>query len=221
MRWKRIRFSSVALGAMGLMCAAIAAAQADRPATRPAHETVNSEKLVQLPTRDSEGHMRWKSYEQMHDYFVTGFINSDGFGLSRMPTPRQMARRSTLYFDGVDFRIGYVQLLSTPQGEKPFVYETKTDVTMRSISDAGRRDLRAYETDAVGQLKSGRDAVMTMDHEQPVVIGAVRAGEECVSCHQVKKGDMLGAFVYPLVPVEEVQAQRAMPTSRPSKASKK
>ena len=217
----KLRSSSIALGAIGLMWVAGAGAGVDRPATRPAHEAVHSEKLIQFPTRDAEGHMRWKSFEQMHEYFVTGFISSDGFGLARMPTPRQMARRSTLYFDGVDFRIGNVQLLSTPAEEKPFIYETKSDVTMKAISDAGRRDLRACETDAVAQLKAGRDAVMTMDHGQPVVIGALRAGDECASCHQVKKGEMLGAFVYPLVPVEDVQAQRLMPTSRPSKAAVK
>ena len=217
----KLNRSSIALGAIGLMWVSGAGAEAGRPATRPAHAAVQSEKLLQLPARDSEGHMRWKSYEQMHDFFVTGFINSEGFGLSRMPTPRQMARRSTLYLDGTDFRIGGVQLLSTPEGEKPFVYDTKGDATMRSISKADRRGLHAFEADAVAQLKAGKDAVMEVDHGLPVVIGAVRAGDECVNCHQVKKGDMLGAFVYPLIPVEELQTGLTKPTTQPSKALKK
>jgi hypothetical protein len=162
--------------------------------------------------------MEWKDYDQMHDYFVEGFVNSPGFGRSRMVTPRDLARLSTLYIEGVSYAIGEIQLISTREEAEPFVYDTRGDATMRATRDAGHRPLKAPEANAIKQLKAGKDAVLVANGSRPMIVGAVRANESCLDCHQAKKGDLLGAFTYPLNPVDEPQiVKRGIPTSRSSK----
>ena len=167
-----------------------------QPAERMPH-------VVELPQPDENGVRHWRSYEQMHDYFVDGFVNSEGAGLSRMPTPRQMARWSLFYMEGTDYGIGNVQLVSLNKGEKPFAYDTRGDASMKSIHGAKHRSLSQQELRAVGQLNAGRDAVLAGNQDGPLIVGAVRATASCLECHQVKEGEMLGAFVYRLVPREQ------------------
>ena len=53
----------------------------------------------------------------MHQYFVNRFVESNGFGLERMITPRILARSNVLYMEGQHFRIGTVELISLGGGK--------------------------------------------------------------------------------------------------------
>jgi len=36
------------------------------------------------------------------------------------------------------------------------------------------------------------------------MVGSLRAGKDCMECHSVRRGELLGAFSYELVPVRPV-----------------
>ena len=192
---------------------------ASSPSTQPSPTHNPAPRVSGLPAWDQAGHRRWKDYQQMHAYFVEGFINTEGEGLGRMPTPRSMARFSTLYIDGVDYRIGNVQLISIPDDANPFVYDTPADASMKSIHRAARRPLLPHEITAVRQLKAGSHAVLVADGTRPVLVGALRATESCLACHEGTKGDLLGAFTYPLVPDQPLFIETLKPTTRPATSS--
>jgi len=97
---KRVKFgiAGFATIATGLIWSAYAGSP---PSTRPAFHPPVAHLEPGLPRPNETGVMEWKDYDQMHDYFVEGFVNSPGFGRSRMVTPRDLARLSTLYIEGV------------------------------------------------------------------------------------------------------------------------
>jgi hypothetical protein len=68
------------------------------------------------------------------------------------------------------------------------------------------RALDSWEEQVLRDLDAGQRLVV--EKEDPYghvrVAGAIRAGDECLGCHQDKRaGDMLGAFVYRLSPIKQ------------------
>lgn len=70
---------------------------------------------------------------------------------------------------------------------------------MEELRDAPTRALAPFETRALAALNTGEDVVT----EQPSadvlqMVGAIRAARQCLECHQVQRGALLGAFSYEL-----------------------
>jgi hypothetical protein len=59
-----------------------------------------------------------------------------------------------------------------------------------------------WERQAVRDLDNSQRLIVEKRADRGLrVVGAIRAGDECLGCHKDKHaGDMLGAFVYTLVP---------------------
>jgi hypothetical protein len=140
-----------------------------------------------------------------------------------------MARSNVLYMEGQHFRIGNVELISlggagggkgAAGGEaKPFVYATPhLDAMKMTINKAEHRPLKEVEAKALAQLRAGRESVLAGDSDHPTLVGAVRATADCLKCHDAKQGELLGAFSYPLVPVEAPGDAPAAPAPVPKKA---
>ena len=70
------------------------------------------------------------------------------------------------------------------------------------IKGGEHRPLKEAEAKALSQLREGRQSVLAGDNDHPTLVGAVRATADCLKCHEAKEGQLLGAFSYPLVPVE-------------------
>jgi hypothetical protein len=67
---------------------------------------------------------------------------------------------------------------------------------MDELRDAPSRKPRAFEASAVTRLRNGEDLVTHQNSSQLFVVGSLRAGEQCLDCHQGRRGDLLGAFSY-------------------------
>jgi hypothetical protein len=176
-----------------------------KPATRPASPAV------------FVGHEKdeWESYQAMHAYILDRFVRSDGFGFRRMPRVQDVPRERRIYADGVRYTVSRVQLISLNGGKEPFAYKSPYDDAMKN---ALKRDphvpLVEGEADALAQLKEGKEVVLIGAEGKRELVGAVRATADCMKCHSVKEGTLLGAFRYPLIreplPVAPAQAvQRA------------
>lgn len=183
------------------------AARAARPA--PATQPATTQP-ASAPLYVGERPDEWKSYQEMHAYFLNRFVNSRGFGLERMVRVNE-PRYRTLYAEATHYRIGAVQLLSLNDGHRPFEYETPLDTDKLRIKHAKHIPATDAEVAALDQLKSGHDVVLTGDGNRRYLIGAVRATFSCTECHSVKEGTLLGAFRYPLIAVAVVDNGAAKP----------
>jgi hypothetical protein len=64
--------------------------------------------------------------------------------------------------------------------------------------DAKKRKPTEFETAALKKLRNGDDVVLQSSAKEMNVLGAVRARNDCLTCHQVEVGSLLGAFTYTL-----------------------
>lgn len=168
-----------------------------------------------------------------HAAYTEDFAKKPGFGSSRI-----------IFLPGQDYvtLAGKTYRFSTPElvglENEPVVYRRTggmQNITVAIMSKAElrsrltRRALTSVESNAVVQLRAGKDLV-THKEQVPIyafdkevghamgirAIGALRAEQNCAHCHGVKEGTLLGAFSYALTPTNLV-AMSAPDTSRPTK----
>lgn len=90
--------------------------------------------------------------------------------------------------------------------EEPVVYVSDNLPKMEPGIDMPTRQLDAFEREAFRRLEAGEELATLQTGNHLRVLGAIRAAKECLKCHQVNRGDLLGAFSYrlrrePLAPV--------------------
>jgi hypothetical protein len=69
---------------------------------------------------------------------------------------------------------------------------------MMALQKAETRPLTKFETRALKSLREGDDLVTEATTEQIRMLGSLRASKQCLACHEVKRGELLGAFSYKL-----------------------
>jgi hypothetical protein len=107
----------------------------------------------------------------------------------------------------VQWRMARVELVSLLKHDRPMVYVSKNLPRMDELGDAPVRSLDSFEAHALSVLAEGKEIVSQSRPERIRMLGAVRAVEQCLNCHQVERGVMLGAFSYEIVPVGTVEMQ--------------
>ncbi|MEZ6064514.1 MAG: hypothetical protein R3B90_02130 [Planctomycetaceae bacterium] len=109
------------------------------------------------------------------------------------------------------YRLQELLLVSLLKQVGPRVYESDYLPNMAELSSGTvpTRPLDDFETAALERLRGGEDIVVDESRGDEVrMLGSLRAIEQCLNCHSVPKGTLLGAFTYRL-------AQLPMPTSDP------
>src|SRR5262249_23112414 len=147
----------------------------------------------------------------MHDAAALDFVNPlrmgyvrdrdhvAGFQAHRFMTMPQLAsidppRRS--------WQIVRLELVSLLKHEAPAAYVSKNLPQMDELKDAPTRPLDAFEQRAVARLRSEEDLVIDDSVDRIRMVGSLRAGKSCLDCHSVRRGNLLGAFTYELVPAK-------------------
>ncbi|MCA9266035.1 MAG: hypothetical protein KDA60_19380, partial [Planctomycetales bacterium] len=94
--------------------------------------------------------------------------------------------------------IGQLNLVSLLRFETPRVYLSGQLPRMDQLSsqETPTRALDAFETEAIGSLHGATDVVIDYQGRQIRMLGALRADSRCLECHQVARGELLGAFTY-------------------------
>lgn len=143
----------------------------------------------------------------MHDAAVLAFVDSRGFGASRLP-----AMASTLHrpVEGTPWFVAGLELIGVAKHDPPRVFGggLSMDVFHRPadgmpLKRGAGRAITAEERRALHDLEAGERLVVVPEGDGLRVTGAIHAGDECLGCHTDKRaGDMLGAFVYRLQPVD-------------------
>jgi hypothetical protein len=91
-----------------------------------------------------------------------------------------------------------LELVSMLKHEKPVAYVSESLPRMQELGSAATRLLTVAEQKALESLRHGEDLVAVESTNRIQMVGSLRAAKQCLSCHQVQRGDLLGAFTYDL-----------------------
>lgn len=100
------------------------------------------------------------------------------------------------------WQIVRLELVGLLRSEAPRVYTAKTLPPMDQIADTPHRALNNFESVSLPKLNSQEDIVVDQTPNRIQMLGALRAGNTCLECHQGQRGKLLGAFSYELTPIE-------------------
>lgn len=144
------------------------------------------------PTRDV-------AYQESHRLAVFGFANPRGFGLqddnrrvvgfqshgfsASPPPPRMLTLRK-------------LDLIGLVLHDEPTAYVSDRLPGMEELADAPTRPLDEFESEGLKVLQGGEDLYVRKAPELVRLLGSVRSGKQCVSCHGGRRGDLLGVFSY-------------------------
>ncbi|NOT87191.1 MAG: hypothetical protein HOP03_03305 [Lysobacter sp.] len=142
---------------------------------------------------------------RMHDDFVLAFIDSQGFGQRRLPAMSGVMHRPV---DGSRWFVAHLELIGVAKHDPPRVFSNEMSIFHQRNektpppSRTTDRAITAWEKQALRDLDAGQRLIVEKQGKGLRVVGAIRAGDECLGCHKNKRaGDMLGAFVYSLWPM--------------------
>jgi len=108
----------------------------------------------------------------------------------------------------VTWKVERMELISLLKHKQPLAYVTGNLPRMEDVEDAGTRGLNTFESDGLKQLVAGEDVVIQAHANRLTMIGSVRATQNCLKCHSVKRGQLLGAFSYDIVRSPRLNAVR-------------
>jgi hypothetical protein len=99
------------------------------------------------------------------------------------------------------YELRRLELVSLLKHEQPSVYVTENLPRMDLLRDVPLRPLDDFERDSLRRLWFGDDLVVDQQRDRLRLLGAIRAGKQCLSCHDAQRGDLLGAFSYHLAAI--------------------
>lgn len=154
------------------------------------------------------GRSKVEPTELAHVRAVNTFVKSKGFGRSRLPVHKSLWNDRWVLVDGKRCEVMRIELIGLTDefGDRyfdGFAPPRKTD-----FDGWSSRDLSYVEIEAIVTLRSGE---ALSQHLPPLaddarydeafrLMAPLRAREQCLDCHQVEKGELLGAFAYSLHP---------------------
>ena len=158
------------------------------------------------------GATRWPSDAAMHRQFVERFHSAVGLGRARMVSPSLRVGDDMLLTLAVPidegappaptrYRLERLELVGVARHATPvaFVIDSHTDRSRLERT----RPLSGFEERALASLSAATEVVAENTSAGRNVFGAIRATDECTSCHATSKaGDILGAFSYRLARVD-------------------
>ena len=100
-----------------------------------------------------------------------------------------------------EWRINRIELVSLLLNEQPRVYVAKPGElpTMENVVDRETRKLSDFESRGLKSLADGRDTFVSATVNRIEMMGAIRAADNCLQCHDGKRGKILGAFSYEIL----------------------
>jgi hypothetical protein len=100
--------------------------------------------------------------------------------------------------------IDRVELVSLLKFDEPRVYVHDHLPRMDQLSSdtTPTRELNKFEVSALEKLRSDEDLVVHSEGENYQMLGSLRAAKQCLDCHNVQRGELLGAFSYRLTLAE-------------------
>lgn len=90
-----------------------------------------------------------------------------------------------------------LELISLRRFGRPMVYATNRKLPrMDELSNVPTRELNEFEAGALEALAKGEELAYVQQSKSVLALGALRARDTCIKCHEVQRGALLGAFSY-------------------------
>lgn len=197
------------------------------PAATPRTVTIDAN-LFQIPKAPDKS---FANLAAAHAAYTKDFTEKPGFGSSRMWF---LPMQDFAIVDGKTYHFNSPDLLGLEN--VPVAYQRAGGIQNLSVAVMSKKELRTrltrrpltiVESNAVVQLRAGKDLVTSPERVTYVfegreagrvngihAVGALRAQANCAQCHGVKEGTLLGAFSYTLVPTNAL-AVKLPDASRP------
>ena len=95
---------------------------------------------------------------------------------------------------------------------------------MDYLNSNSTRQLDTFEQESLRQLRGGEEIVIEHELNHIRMVGAIRAAKQCLDCHSVRRGELLGAFSYLLdrkqpIPPPKVEGKPVSMTRKRSQDS--
>jgi Protein of unknown function (DUF3365) len=91
-----------------------------------------------------------------------------------------------------------LDLVSLLKSSEPVAYLSRNFPRMEEMSNAPTRPLDTFEQQALAKLRRGEDLVASEQGDRMRLLGSLRAAQQCLECHNARRGELLGAFSYRL-----------------------
>jgi hypothetical protein len=168
------------------------------PQPTPAYSPADLAPAPLLPTSEFD-------FLTAHEDNTIDFLNPGGFGYiqdrehvagfrpHQFRNPPQAPQR---------WRVGRLELVGLLKYAEPAVYLSANFPRMDELSEAPTRPLDAFEKEALARLRRGEDPIVQESSQKMRMLGSIRAVPQCLRCHRVQGGELLGAFSYQLSPEE-------------------
>jgi len=106
-----------------------------------------------------------------------------------------------------EFQLVRLELVSLLKHEVPVAYVSDHLPQMDELRDAPTRPLDDFERNSLDRLRSDEDLVIDDAPNRIRMVGSLRAGKDCLECHSVRRGELLGAFSYELIGPSRVRVE--------------
>ncbi|MBI3863391.1 MAG: hypothetical protein HY290_15990 [Planctomycetia bacterium] len=161
----------------------------------------------------------------MHEAGFTDFLDPDRIGYVRdrehvagFQSHRFTKVPQSLVPEGgppASWKVARLELVSLLKHETPVAYVSKDLPQMDELRGAPTRPLNEFERQSLERLRSDEDVSIDETPERIRMVGSLRAAKNCLDCHSVPRGGLLGALTYELVPVRP-NRKRGLAVSPPS-----
>lgn len=140
----------------------------------------------------------------LHDAGLNSFTDSQRLGFVKTRQlaagfePHMVTRKSSQWLqeDFLEWQISRLELVSLLKFAEPRVYLSEHLPRMEELRNAETRPVDEFEQRALQHLRDGEDIVVDQQLNTIRMVGAVRAAKQCLDCHSVRRGELLGAFSY-------------------------
>lgn len=165
-----------------------------QPASKPLE--LISAAAESLEAANNEDRFFWLHTESLSD-----FVYPEGFGFFK--DRRHVAGFRPHQFreypeKGKQLNLETVELLGLVVHEYPVVYVSDSLPRMDVLRSAVTRPLDVFESQGLAELRRGETLFLRQLAGRLRMLGAIRAAEQCTSCHDCERGELLGAFSYVL-----------------------
>lgn len=149
---------------------------------------------------------RGDTYLELHEQGRRQFLSPDRFGYVasrkvaagfRPHSISQMIETGVRDL-GQEWQIVRLDLVSLLKFDAPRVYVSDYLPDMNALGDVETRPLDDFEVSALPQLASQNDVIIKELNGEIRMLGSLRAAKQCLDCHDVDRGELLGAFSYRL-----------------------
>jgi hypothetical protein len=100
------------------------------------------------------------------------------------------------------WRISRLELIGLLKYDEPRAYISENLPRLQDLGEAATRGLNKFETAALKRLRTQEDVVIDEAPNRICMLGSLRASKACIRCHDVQRGELLGALSYELLPLK-------------------